>query len=1286
MAKKNNISKKGYKANSPDRNKPYNVIESGRITMQNVPHPVLGIDEYGNQQMMMPGGEYNFPGNNVFELPIRQQGGVIEDPEMMYMDQYNTPLNKKEQASFDKWVGDENKKQGRNIMMDKGAYDVQGFWKSGAWKDRDSDGHGTDVYKKPNHPTFSTESQYIDENNPGGIWGEDGSYHAPASHKALYDQEYYKRTFGNEPNRPEHFGGYMGPSVTVIPNMQFGGLQNGINFNNFEAMNYMNQGGVPQGYHRMPDGTIMTDAEMMACGGRVRHQMQQGGPMVNNVPNPQMNPYTVTNPQMIQNVNDAETQKRLQHQQFIQNYATDTGLSPEETAKMIWEQDQLLMRQSPAMQEGGAYSIANQGAFDKMNTNQNPFYSTDQDYKAMAGRQERQSGNVNLPMMQQTMFPINMPDQSGVNIEVMPQNANMGPMLDRNQKRFNSIVENKEIDRMQAATRELGYKGPSLAKGGPMPSINQGAIMDAFLQLGGSGANPFKASIKKYYKGNVASQNQDTEDVLATRKNTMENYLSNTAMQAMAMQEAEQLSQSVNNYMQQGGNFGYNPNLYGQNQYMPQQNPSELIGQGFGDFRQASNTMIQGANPYVQTQYRMQNGGSTRVDAQNASPYLYNSGFNDAQYIDPGIHPDFDPVEFGRMYEFYQNLNPGQKAGRIDYDLPADIDPFPNYPVQYNTSDADVAQATDVVNDAVDNNARPEGTNVSTGVTTTPSGNAGNTGSADPNVGNVDPITPTYTAPGQENRPANFTGNYQGDPNAGRGSQLGQPAYVPGMPNYAGTGYQPVGGGYGMFPMNSNGRVKVRGSGFNSFNSPGFSNIIYDPNRITSIDQKKRLFGPGLRKQTIHFGPQGNGQGSQYPQNGGVGTGQGSGYPQEYDTMGNPIGSPDPKRDQYIENQIDSDLMSKKQHGDISPEEQIEWQRQYDEYAGNYDNSGARRAQGPITPPVKTSAGTKFKNWRQEREAEKTRKGRGRGGRNKKNESTFKSGVHPDYDPNKGNMSQQRQAGGPINMEQFFQSQMNSPQSLPQGTPMYGNTTAGQQVFQSPYSVNDPSMMQPDPMLQQYQNEPSVMGPMNQQQPLSPPMYGNTTQGQQLIPRYNPNLAYGGQHTGRNQYKGGNPLYQQGGGYVQPMDPTQMNTINNTPMVPPITGAFTYGPSSGKIVEKYKRGYNPEEAVAWGMAGMNAIASIPEAIDARKNEEKMKSRMFGDALFNPMQAGDVSRGDYETNRGTFRPDDHVPTQFTGQNFGQIGSPVQYEQGGEYDLTDAEIQQIMAMGGTVEYID
>ena len=50
---------------------------NGRITMSKVGYPVLGIDDLGNSIMMQPGGEYQFPGNDVYEIPMAQDGKSI---------------------------------------------------------------------------------------------------------------------------------------------------------------------------------------------------------------------------------------------------------------------------------------------------------------------------------------------------------------------------------------------------------------------------------------------------------------------------------------------------------------------------------------------------------------------------------------------------------------------------------------------------------------------------------------------------------------------------------------------------------------------------------------------------------------------------------------------------------------------------------------------------------------------------------------------------------------------------------------------------------------------------------------------------------------------------------------------------------------------------------------------------------------------------------------------------------------------------------------------------------
>ena len=63
----------GYKRDSKDVNKPSNLIPSGNITMKGVDFPVMGTDNLGNQQLMQPGLDYQFPGSEVFEQPMQDK-------------------------------------------------------------------------------------------------------------------------------------------------------------------------------------------------------------------------------------------------------------------------------------------------------------------------------------------------------------------------------------------------------------------------------------------------------------------------------------------------------------------------------------------------------------------------------------------------------------------------------------------------------------------------------------------------------------------------------------------------------------------------------------------------------------------------------------------------------------------------------------------------------------------------------------------------------------------------------------------------------------------------------------------------------------------------------------------------------------------------------------------------------------------------------------------------------------------------------------------------------------
>lgn len=120
------ITKTGYLPNSPDRYNPMNIIPSNQITMNTVPFPILGIDNLGNQQMMMPGMNYTFPGQYVTEIPMGkyQEGGprktVYTDPKKyqaaldLYNDQlilYKAYLFQKANAAagYEQWLNETGK-------------------------------------------------------------------------------------------------------------------------------------------------------------------------------------------------------------------------------------------------------------------------------------------------------------------------------------------------------------------------------------------------------------------------------------------------------------------------------------------------------------------------------------------------------------------------------------------------------------------------------------------------------------------------------------------------------------------------------------------------------------------------------------------------------------------------------------------------------------------------------------------------------------------------------------------------------------------------------------------------------------------------------------------------------------------------------------------------------------------------------------------------------------------------------------------------------------------------
>ena len=112
---------------------------------------------------------------------------------------YDTPISEKDLPAFSAWVKRQSRIQGRDISLDVGDYDLAGLYKKVNGVDLPK-GHGTDEFKKPNHPTFSQESVYHSPTMMGGRWaqenGQDVFYASPQNVRNLSEsglQNYFKK-------------------------------------------------------------------------------------------------------------------------------------------------------------------------------------------------------------------------------------------------------------------------------------------------------------------------------------------------------------------------------------------------------------------------------------------------------------------------------------------------------------------------------------------------------------------------------------------------------------------------------------------------------------------------------------------------------------------------------------------------------------------------------------------------------------------------------------------------------------------------------------------------------------------------------------------------------------------------------------------------------------------------------------------------------------------------------------------------------------------------------------
>ncbi len=81
---------------------------------------------------------------------------------MDYSALFNTKLSPEQEAAYQAWA------QAQGKSKDVQDYDLRGLYSS--QQSLSPEGHGSDEFKKPNHPTFSDQSQHSTPEMQGGQW------------------------------------------------------------------------------------------------------------------------------------------------------------------------------------------------------------------------------------------------------------------------------------------------------------------------------------------------------------------------------------------------------------------------------------------------------------------------------------------------------------------------------------------------------------------------------------------------------------------------------------------------------------------------------------------------------------------------------------------------------------------------------------------------------------------------------------------------------------------------------------------------------------------------------------------------------------------------------------------------------------------------------------------------------------------------------------------------------------------------------------------------------------
>lgn len=125
---------------------------------------------------------------------------IVPPDRTSFANRYNTQLSPEQEQQYQQWSAS----SGRDPSRDNYDYDMRGAFLSGATQA--ANGHYPDTFKKPNHPTFSTQSRYHGvEGYTGGRWAQNPSgnwtFTPGPTNLQMYGpqglQDYFKRV---EPN------------------------------------------------------------------------------------------------------------------------------------------------------------------------------------------------------------------------------------------------------------------------------------------------------------------------------------------------------------------------------------------------------------------------------------------------------------------------------------------------------------------------------------------------------------------------------------------------------------------------------------------------------------------------------------------------------------------------------------------------------------------------------------------------------------------------------------------------------------------------------------------------------------------------------------------------------------------------------------------------------------------------------------------------------------------------------------------------------------------------------